>query len=280
MTPLGPPPSKVGAMTVRLIATDLDGTLVRSDGTVSPRTRDALAAAEAAGIHVVFVTGRPLRWAEDVFDHVGSHGHAILSNGALVWDVANDALVEAHPIDLQHGLQVVQRLRAVVPEARFAAETLAGIRLETGFMAGRRLPEELPHGPVESLFAGTVVKVLAHHADLDIQIFWDRATTAIGSTLEITWSSSTALLEMSARGVTKGSALASFSATHGIDAAEVVAIGDMPNDLGMLSWAGRSYAMANADPRVIAATDQTTASNDEDGVAQVIEQILAEGEQS
>ncbi|MCL2734419.1 MAG: HAD family hydrolase, partial [Actinomycetia bacterium] len=62
---------------------------------------------------------------------------------------------------------------------------------------------------------------------------------------------------------------------RGVTAAEVVAFGDMPNDLAMLSWAGTSYAVANAHPHVLAATRYRTASNEEDGVAQVIERILA-----
>ena len=74
----------------RLVATDLDGTLVHSDGSVSPRTREVLAALDARGVPVVFVTGRPLRWTEEVFEHVGGHGLAVVSNGALVWDVPRD----------------------------------------------------------------------------------------------------------------------------------------------------------------------------------------------
>ena len=77
-------------VTPRLVATDLDGTLVRSDGTVSERTQRVLVELDRLGVPVVFVTGRPLRWAADVFDHVGGHGLAVISNGALVWDVAGD----------------------------------------------------------------------------------------------------------------------------------------------------------------------------------------------
>ena len=105
-------------MTVpRLVATDLDGTLVRSDGTVSPYTHDVIADLDDRGVPVVFVTGRPLRWAEDVFRYVGAHGLAIVSNGALVWDVARDRvdLVREIPVDV--GLEVCQLIREEVPGA-------------------------------------------------------------------------------------------------------------------------------------------------------------------
>src|SRR3954469_1916330 len=125
---------------VRLVATDLDGTLVHSDGSVTPRTREALLAAEAAGIEVVFVTGRPLRWAEEVFDHVGDHGLAIVSNGALVWDVAAGAPHLQRPIEPAVGLEIAQRIRDAVPGSTFAVETLAGIALESAFLERHPVP--------------------------------------------------------------------------------------------------------------------------------------------
>ena len=72
---------------IELVATDLDGTLLHTDGTVTDRTRAALTAAEARGVTVVFVTGRPIRWMRDLWEHVGDHGLAICSNGGIVYDV-------------------------------------------------------------------------------------------------------------------------------------------------------------------------------------------------
>ena len=117
----------------RLVATDLDGTLVRTDGTVSPYTHDVIAELDDRGVPVVFVTGRPLRWAEEVFQYVGAHGLAVVSNGALVWDVARDEvdLVREIPVDV--GLEACRLIREAVPGSAFAVETLAGIALETAF---------------------------------------------------------------------------------------------------------------------------------------------------
>jgi hydroxymethylpyrimidine pyrophosphatase-like HAD family hydrolase len=259
---------------VRLVATDLDGTLVHSDGSVTPRTRAALVAAEEAGVDVVFVTGRPLRWAEEVFEHVGGHGHAVLSNGALVWDVARSGVHLLRAIDPRTGVTAARRLRAAVPGTHFAVETLAGIALEPGFLERSPVPEGAGRGPVEQIFAEPAVKLLARHEVLEPQEFWALAEDAVGDVLEITWSSGTSLLEISAGGVTKASTLAVLCQERGITAEEVVAFGAMPNDLPMLAWAGTSYAMANAHPTVRQAADHLAPTNDDDGVAQVLEALL------
>jgi hydroxymethylpyrimidine pyrophosphatase-like HAD family hydrolase len=259
---------------VRLVATDLDGTLVHSDGSVTARTRAALVAAEEAGVEVVFVTGRPLRWAEEVFEHVGGHGLAIVSNGALVWDVARAGVHRLRPIDPGAGIEAAHRIRAAVPGATFAVETLDGIALEPEFLERHPVPVGAPRGPIEQIFAAPGLKLLARHEELGWQEFWARAEEVAGDLVEITWSSATTLLEMSAHGVTKASTLAMVCADRGIAAEQVLALGDMPNDLPMLAWAGTSYAMANAHPTVREAADHLAASNDDDGVAQVIEALL------
>jgi len=259
---------------VKLVATDLDGTLLRSDKSISPRTLAALRAVEDAGILVVFVTGRPLRWARDVFEHVGAHGRAIISNGALVWDVGLDRAETIRPIDVATGLEVCHRLREVVPGTTYAVETLEGIALEHSFVERYAVPTDAPRGSLDQIWTDSVVKLLARHEELAPQEFWDAAEEVVGDLVQITWSSTTTLLEASAAGVTKASTLELLCAEHGIDAAEVVAFGDMPNDLQMLAWAGRSCAMANAHPTVRAAASEVTASNDDDGVAAVLEGLL------
>ena len=261
-------------MSTRLVATDLDGTLLRGDGAVSARTTNALRAVEEAGILVVFVTGRPLRWARDVFEHVAAHGRAIISNGALVWDVGADRAEMVRGIDRVTGLDVCARLRAAVPGSTYAVETLGGIALEEGFVERYAVPAGARRGTLDEIWEEPVVKLLARHEELSPQEFWDAAEGVIGQQVEITWSSSTTLLEMSARGVTKASTLELMCAERGIVADEVIAFGDMPNDLPMLAWAGRSCAMANAHPTVRAAADEVIASNDDDGVAAVLEKLL------
>ncbi|WP_406400983.1 Cof-type HAD-IIB family hydrolase [Streptomyces sp. NBC_00879] len=266
----------------RLIATDLDGTLLRDDKSVSDRTIAALAAAEEAGIEVFFVTGRPARWMDVVSDHVHRHGLAICANGAAVVDLhAGGKVIEVRPLERDMALDVVRTLRDAAPGASFAVETTTGIHYEPDYppfhvdpgatvaVAEKLLREEGPGS------AAPVIKLLAHHPELTPDGFLALARTAAGELASFTRSSQTALLEISGLGVSKASTLALCCAERGISADEVVAFGDMPNDVEMLTWAGTSYAMGNAHPDVIAAASGRTVANNEDGVAVVIEEILA-----
>jgi Cof subfamily protein (haloacid dehalogenase superfamily) len=262
---------------VRLVATDLDGTLVHSDGSVTARTRAALAAAERAGVEVVFVTGRPLRWAEEVFEHVGGLGLAIVSNGALVWDVAAAAPYLERPIDPSTTRAVAARIRAALPEVTFATETVAGWSTEPSYATrpeddgSRRRPRR--RAPIDELADEPALKLLGWLPGRDPDEIVEVAAAAVGDLVTVTHSSFP-LLEISAAGVTKASTLALVCEERGIGADEVLALGDMPNDLPLLAWAGTAYAMANAHPSVRAAVDRVAPSNDDDGVAQVIESLL------
>ena len=272
----------------RLIATDLDGTLLRADLTVSQRTVDALAAAEAAGIEVFFVTGRPARWMGVVAEYLAGHGMAILANGAVVYDLHRGVPVEVFPLPEAGALSIASALRAAVPGTTFAVERTDGMGSEpdyplppgdeAGVTGGVRAG---PVAPLDELLAvdgaHPLLKLLAKHPRLDPDDFLAAALSVAGRHGEITRSAPSALLEISGPGVSKASTLAKCCAARGVTAAEVVAFGDMPNDLAMLEWAGTSYAVANAHPRVLAATRYQTRSNDEDGVARVIERILAAG---
>jgi Cof subfamily protein (haloacid dehalogenase superfamily) len=262
----------------RLIATDLDGTLLRDDRTVSPRTTEALAAAESAGIEVFFVTGRPARWMEVVTGHLAGHGIAILANGAAVYDLRADELIEAFPLPEDDALAAAYALREAVPGTTFSVERTHTFRREPEYEAYEPDGSQ-PPAPVEDLLAQNraepLLKLLAKHPSLDPDAFLAVALSVAGRHGEITRSSASALLEISGAGVSKATTLAKCCAERGVTAAEVVAFGDMPNDLAMLEWAGTSYAVANAHPDVLAATAYRTRSNQDDGVARVIERILA-----
>ena len=263
--------------TPRLVATDLDGTLVRSDNTVSTYTQQVLAELDERDVPVVFVTGRPLRWAEDVFDHVGRHGLAVISNGALVWDVAGDRPVTLRGIEPEVGLEVAERIRAAVPGSAFAIETLAGTSLEPQYLERHPVPSGSRRAPIAELLtgqSGPVLKLMARHEELGYQEFWDRAADAVGDLAVITWSSTSAMLEISAAGVTKATTLAVLCEELGVGAEEVIAFGDMPNDIAMLTWAGTSYAMADAHPTVIQAATHLAPGHDDDGVARVLASVF------
>ncbi|GHI06480.1 hydrolase [Streptomyces cellostaticus] len=278
------PGTPAAALRPRLIATDLDGTLLRDDKSVSPRTVAALAAAEEAGVEVFFVTGRPARWMDVVSDHVHGHGLAICGNGAAVVDLHGGPgahrFVKVRELARQNALDAVRLLRDAVPGTVFAVEQTYGFHQEPAYP---KLHMEIPDNllPAEALLAADgpdadqpVLKILAYHPDLDPDAFLALARLAIGDRANVTRSSPSALLELSGPDVSKASTLALCCAERGISPAEVVAFGDMPNDVEMLTWAGRSYAMGNAHPDVVAAASGRTVANNEDGVAVVIERML------
>ena len=257
-----------------LVATDLDGTLLHTDGTVTARTRAALTAVEELGVAVVFVTGRPIRWMAELWQHVGDHGLAVCSNGGIVYDVAARAVRNARPLSLEVGVQVADLLRDAVPGTTFAVESATGFGKEPAFMERYPLPEGVRVGPLPSLFDDGTVKLLARHEELPAEEFWIAVEQAVGHLVTTTWSSAGALVEISARGVTKATTLALLCDELGVAAADVVAFGDMPNDLAMLEWAGTSFAMANAHPSVLELADRVAPSNEEDGVAAVLEDLF------
>ncbi|MDF4251650.1 HAD family hydrolase [Streptomyces sp. WMMB303] len=277
-----PQPSPGRRTAPRLIATDLDGTLLRNDKTVSDRTIAALAAAESAGIEVFFVTGRPARWMDIVSEHVHGHGLAICANGAAVVDLhAGGRVIRVRELARPDAVNVVQALRAAAPGVSFAVERTAGIHYEPAYPSFPQDPGT-SYAPVDELLADggdghladPIVKLLAHHPTGDPDAFLTLGCTAAGAHAEFTRSSPSALLEISGRGVSKASTLALACQERGIAPHEVAAFGDMPNDLAMLTWAGTSYAMANAHPDVLLSTDHVTGSNEDDGVAAVIESFL------
>ena len=262
---------------IRLVATDLDGTLLHTDGTVTDRTRRAISAVEDLGVTVVFVTGRPVRWMDDLWQHVGGHGLAVCSNGGIVYDVHEHAVRQARTIPVEVALEAGAALRSGIPGTTFAVERTDGFAKEPEFMPRVPPPPDLAVGPLEEIVDERAVKLLARHEDLEPEPFWREVEATVGRLVTTTWSSEGALVEMSGHGVTKASTLAMVCRERGIVPEEVVAFGDMPNDLPMLEWAGTSYAMVNAHDSVRALAAHVAPANDEDGVAQVLERLFDVG---
>lgn len=258
----------------RLIATDLDGTLLRSDGTLSPRTRAALAVVEQAGIRVVLVTGRPSRSVPALLETIGPH-YVIAANGAAV-HAPDGSLAHVSPIPPLAATQLVARVRAAVPGVAFSVEYDRDFGHEPAYPTwsfGDGAVELV--ATAEALVSRTparpLLKILAHHPTLPLDDFYEQALRAAGPGAETTHSTGLSLVEFSAPGVTKATTLIDWSARLGIRGHEIAAFGDMPNDLPMLTAVGHSYAMANAHPDVLNAARHRTSSNDEDGVAEVLE---------
>ena len=260
---------------IRLVASDLDGTLLLPDETVSERTRAALAAARRAGVTVVLVSGRQPRSLGPIAERIGVGGIAICANGALVWDLDSGTMVDATPLAAELATRLVHALREAISGVLFAVELEGGFGHERGWFEGTTTvrPGVLEADALE-LITGPVIKLLVRHPSMPFAELAERAGKAVGEDAVATWAG-LRLVEISAAGVTKAFALERLCQRLGIDASEVVAVGDMPNDLAMLGWAGTAVAVANADQEVLDAADEVTAANVEDGVAQLLERILA-----
>jgi Cof subfamily protein (haloacid dehalogenase superfamily) len=258
----------------KVVATDLDGTLLRSDGTVSERSRQALGAVEDAGALVVLVTGRPPRWMAPVIEQTGHRGIAVCANGALVYDLHTESVIEEHLIEPEIATEVVRALRDSLPDLAFAVERgERGFAHEPAYRPGWDTDDKTV-ADLDEILQQPMAKLLARHRDLDPDALLSHARDVVGELATLTHSSRDGLLEISAAGVSKASTLDILCRERGFTAADVIAFGDMPNDVPMLVWAGWSVAVANAHPDVIDVVDEVTASNDDDGVAEVLARWL------
>lgn len=235
-------------------------------------------AAERAGVVVVIATGRPVRWVHPVAKAVGQTGLAICSNGAVVVDLHNEQVIDTRPFTRSAAAKIVETVRAALPSVTVAVESVChGFGQEPEYPTHHMDTGLAPRvGPIDEILTDDLVKLLFRHETLGPDDLLAAAKDVAGDQAELTHSSSHGLLEVSAIGVTKATTLAHLAAERAIGADEVVALGDMPNDVPMLTWAGTGYAMTGSHPDVLAATPLRAPSNDDDGVAQIIEELLRE----
>ncbi len=258
----------------RVIATDLDGTLMRDDETISAHTCAVLDRATRADLRVVLVTARPPRWVDHLEGLAGSDGIILCANGAFVYHVRNRQIVQEHTMPRSVALDLIRDLRAALPRIVFGFERADGLAIEAGYTSDYPLPPSTPIGPAEEVLDLPPGKMLARCPGLSNEEFQRVVTEVIGARGIVAYSGAVGLAEISAPGVTKAAALARWSTGHGFGAEDVWAFGDMPNDLPMLTWAQVGFAVANAHPEVLAQADAVCPSNEEDGVAQTVEQLL------
>lgn len=264
----------------RLVATDLDNTLLGPDEQVSPRTQRALAAAAEAGIAVVFVSARPVRRLRELSAHVAGHGVAICSNGAAVFDVGADRVLTQAGMSVAEVTRVVTLLRDAwgTQSVHFATEHAAGFDKETAFTESYVIPPgSRVADRIEDVLTDVTLKLLVRTSLPWDESFARQVADVIGDAGLVADSGAPGLGEISGTGVTKAATLERWAADQGIGADQVWAFGDAPNDLPMLRWAGASFAVENAFPEVRAAATHHCPSNADDGVAAVLEHAVGLG---
>jgi hydroxymethylpyrimidine pyrophosphatase-like HAD family hydrolase len=257
---------------VRLVASDLDGTLLRSDDAVSERTLAALARTVEAGIRFVLVSARSPGWLAPEAAKLGLDGIGICCNGAVVYDYEESRVLIHRPLEPETAREIVHGLRLVAPGVVFGCERPSGFIAEPGYRSLFRPADSIPRADALAFLSEPPTKLVLQHPELPQAELHALARDYACGRAETCYSGA-GLVEVAAPGVTKGAALADLCAELGIDRSEVIAFGDMLNDVPMLVWAGRGIAVANAHDEVLAVADEVTASNDEDGVAQVLERL-------
>jgi Cof subfamily protein (haloacid dehalogenase superfamily) len=268
----------------RLVATDLDGTLLDSTGAVSPRTRAALEACWDAGIPVVGVTGRGPRLLDSVRAALDGRGVAVLAQGGFVVDLERDEVLRAVGLPRAQAMAVIERIEAVtgplviaVEDAAEQAEARRPLRVQHGFDWPYPEPAHLlPRDRV--LPDGAVLKVFLRSAGLGQDELLARAQRVVDPAAAEVTHAGLGFIEVLPPGITKATGLRVALDRYGVDLAHVLVFGDMPNDLPMIAAVaragGRAVAVANAHPAVRAAAPELTSGNDAEGVARYLEAVL------
>jgi Cof subfamily protein (haloacid dehalogenase superfamily) len=271
---------------IRLVATDLDGTLLTPEETVTSRTRIALEHVQALGITVVLVTARPIHRAQLVAVEAGVSGLAIVSNGAITVDLdknpGNDpsAILEHVTIKPEALLEFILALRAVVPDVTFKLVSGLESYPETHYhwlacRDGNGTPQDEPTAIMNALEFASIpaTKLIARSEQHKPEALLEIARGLNITGLELTHSHAP-FIEIAAAGITKARSLEKLCQSRGIPREAVVAFGDAPNDRLMLEWAGHGVAMQNAHANLLEIANEVTLSNLEDGVAVWLEKNL------
>jgi Cof subfamily protein (haloacid dehalogenase superfamily) len=262
-----------------LIACDVDGTLFDDDETITPRTRDAVRAAVAAGAQFILATGRPPRWVRPVVEALGFAPMAACANGAVIYDPATDRVLSARTLSVDLLGELAEIANHAIPGAGLAVERIGNTAHDTatpqfvsspGYEHAWLNPDNTEVS-IEDLLSAPAIKLLIRKAGARSADMAAELAKHVGLQGDITYSTNNGLVEILPLGISKATGIEEIARPLGISNDEVVAFGDMPNDVPMLLRAGHGVAMGNAHPEAVAAADEVTSPNTEDGVARVLE---------
>jgi len=259
----------------KIVATDLDGTLLRSEYGVSPRTVEVVRAVQETGALVVPVTARPPKVTFPVAEQFAIRGVAVCANGALLVDLDSRKILDRRPLATDIVRRVIETMRSAAPGVLFACEDGLEYRCEPGYPTIVPVEDRIECDAMEFLEI-TISKLVVKHPSMPAAELREIAARAVGA-LASTDNSGPEWVEVHAVGVTKATMLADLAASRGFSASQVIAFGDYRTDVPMLRWAGHGVAPANAFPEALDVADEICPPNDEDGVAQVLERLLSDG---
>ena len=262
----------------KLIATDLDGTLVRSDDSVSAYTHEVLDRVRAAGIRIVGATGRGPRLTELTRNDIRAADFLVLAHGGWVYDMSDPFPLRASRLSGSDLSRALSDLEALVGPLTVMVEALEHPGAP---LWGTRAPDWRYEVVVEErtrpeCLAGDVVKAYACTPSEEVDNLLAAARAIIPPDVASVTQAGLNVIEICPPNVDKGTGLAVVAEAIGVDPADVLVFGDMPNDLPMFAWAGwQRVAVANAHADVLAAADEVTHTNDEDGVARYLDRLLS-----
>ncbi len=263
----------------KMVATDVDGTLIDHDERVTARTKAAVGALIADGVPFVLATGRPPRWIDPVVQGLGYAPLCVCGNGAVIYDSAADRVLASMTLDVPTLSWLADVAERALPGCGLAAERVgesAHDAVTPQFVSSPQYehawlnPDDTSVAREEVIDAPAIKMLIrlpgARSSDMRTVL-----APLIGERADITYSTEHGLIELSAPGITKAAGLSVVAQRLGVDEATIVAFGDMPNDVPMLTMAGHGVAMRNAHPEALAAADEIAESNSDDGVARVLE---------
>ncbi|MDQ0991817.1 HAD family hydrolase [Streptomyces sp. V3I7] len=259
----------------KIIATDLDGTLLRSDGSVSERTRDALAAAAEAGAAHIVVTGRAVPYTRHILDALGYQGLAVCAQGAQVYDAGQHRLLTAVTLDRQLAGVALAKIEAEVGPLHLAASRAGldgDVLVGPGYAPVGHLPAT-PFTDASDLWAAPLNKIYIQHPTLSDDELTEVARTVAGGFVTVAMAGA-GIVELLPLGLSKATGLSLAARRLGLKGTPSIAFGDMPNDIPMFGWATYGVAMADAHEELKAVADEVTSSHEEDGIAVVLERLL------
>lgn len=275
-------------MPYRLLAIDIDGTLLNSDRKIADSTLSAICAAMERGVRVTLCTGRSMPSAVHIMDRLSLNTPVILNGGALIFDSHRRRSLYMRNLPRRVAEDAVHQLRSLscypiiyspLPESQYFYYDVfdpanPDFQQYVDKNSGRAhrvddVLEAIWGDPAMVAFTDRTDKIRALEPELVSRL---PETTV---TLEISPGNQTYChVTLPPRGVSKGSGLRELACLLGIDLAETIAIGDNLNDLDMMQTAGLGVAMGNATPETKARADYVTASNNDDGIAKVIDRFI------